>query len=80
MINKSRPITKSLVRLNSNTPDMPKIVIWHLTGMQVVKTCVHVQTSLDVILWESFLLEFFSCLTLGIGNGLVFLWEPTSLS
>ena len=80
MINKSGSITESFVRLDSNTPHMSEIVIWDCHWVQVMKTCVHVQTGLDVICWHSLLLEIFSCLALGIGNGLVFLRKPASLS
>ena len=41
---------------------------------------VHVQTCLDVVLGNTLLLELFSCSSLRIGNGLVFLRNPTPLS
>ena len=60
---------------------MSEVIIGHSHGMQVVKTRVHVDAGLDVVLRHSLLLEVYSRLTMrGVRNGLVFLRKPTPLS
>ena len=79
--NKSGSITESFVRLHCDTPYMSEVIIWHFHGMQVVKTRVHVDAGLDVVLRHSLLLEVYSRLTMrGVRNGLVFLGKPAPLS
>lgn len=58
---------------------MSEVIVWNSYRLQVVNSHVHVQTSLDIVLRLSQLLELLSSPSQRIRQSFVFLRHPTSL-
>ena len=77
----SWPITEGLVVLEGNIlSHVLEVVILDIFRVDVVHTHIHVQTSLDIILWDVRIFEILECFSHRIVEPLVLGWDPTPLN
>ena len=75
----SRTVTEGIVLLNCYASHMSEVVVWNTDWVQVVNSCIHVQTGLDIVSGYALFFELLGCSSMWVWNGFVFLWDPASL-